>query len=220
MEKLFDNYWQFLAKREEFGAVPRPVLRWFRSEGLNPVEQAYFDFLQGSELILDYGAGDMALKRKFGKAGFAGRIETCDLSKDFKYDYGSLAEIEATGRKFDAILVLEVIEHMRLEEFSEFLPRILKLLKPRGKFILSTPNAHSLTGVWSADFTHIKSYPLPDLWAMLSLRGFDCQAYRVIMTPPRLGPRGWLRLQFNRALTNLLGADYATGVTLLCQKRE
>ncbi|MBI3534227.1 MAG: methyltransferase domain-containing protein [Deltaproteobacteria bacterium] len=224
MESLFDNYWEFLKKRTEFSSCTRPVLRWHFSEQLNELEMRYFNFLKNSKLVLDYGAGDQSLKRKFLKNNFIGQYKTCDISKNYQYDFQSLDAVIASGLKFDAVLLLEVIEHMSLQEFAVFLPKLLSILNPKGKLIISTPNAHSINAVWATDFTHVKSYPLPDLWAMLSLRGFKCQPFRVILTNSSNGVIAkiiaMIRLFIAKILTNLLGVDYATGVAMLCERQS
>ncbi len=218
MEKLFQNYWKFLQKRDEFGSVPRPVVRWFPGGRLNPIQKKYFDFVADSPTLLDFGAGDLSLKKKFLEAGFRGQYFTCDLADDYQYDFATLDAVVASGKKFDAIMALEVIEHIPLNEFRSFLPKLLGCLAPGGRLVVSTPNAHAITQLWAMDWTHVHSYPLPDLWAMLTLQGFECQAYRVLWTGERMSPGFWLGLQIKKVLTRLLGVDYAPGVALLCKK--
>jgi SAM-dependent methyltransferase len=217
--KLFTNYWEFIRKRNEFGSIKRPVLRWYPSSDLNQFQYKVFDFVKDSESLLDFGAGDLTLKNKFTKAGYKGQYFTCDVSTDFKYDFSSLEEIISKKKKFDAVLVLEVIEHLSLSEFEKFLPALISLLKPGGKLVISTPNPHSINSVWSTDLTHVKSYPHPDLWALFTLKGFECRPYRVIWTRKKwMGPVEKLKFEVSRVLTHFLGVDYAVGIALMCEK--
>ena len=223
MGKIFSNYWEFIAKRKEFGGVKRPVLYWYPpipGEKMNEVERVYFDFIKDVPCLLDFGAGDLSLKKRFEAAGFKGKWLTCDLSKEFNYDFTTIDEVIASGTKVDAVLVLEVIEHMTLPEFEDFVPKLKKILNPNGKIILSTPNATAVNAVWSGDYTHVKTYPLQDLWAIFSLIGFDCIPYRVVWTVARPTLWNWIELQINRVLTHFLGLDYANGVALLCKGRS
>jgi SAM-dependent methyltransferase len=218
--KLFTNYWEFIQKRNEFGSIKRPVVRWYPSSGLNQFQSKVFDFVKESPTVLDFGAGDLSLKGKFTKAGFRGKYFTCDVSKDFKYDFSSLEEIVQKKIKFDAILVLEVIEHLNLAEFEKFLPVLVSLVNPGGRLVISTPNAHSINSVWSTDLTHVKSYPHPDLWALFTLKGFDCRPYRVIWTRNKwMSPMEKVKYEIGKVLTHFLGVDYAVGIALMCEKK-
>src|SRR5664280_1871098 len=82
--------------------------------GLRRVEQAIFNHTKEANRLLDFGAGDNRVKRKFLAASFKGSYETLDVSDTEKHTYSSLSEV--TG-KFDAIFCLEVIEHMSLNDY-------------------------------------------------------------------------------------------------------
>lgn len=51
----------------------------------------------------------------------------------------TLAELDQQGEQFDAITLFEVIEH--LEDFAGLIEQSLRLLKPGGVIIISTPNS-------------------------------------------------------------------------------
>lgn len=51
----------------------------------------------------------------------------------------TLADLEQQGEQYDAVTMFEVIEH--LEDFAELIEQAIKLLKPMGVIILSTPNS-------------------------------------------------------------------------------
>ncbi len=218
---LFTNYWEFVKKRNEFRTLKRPVLKWYPSSDLNSFQKEIYQFTQNCSSILDFGAGDLSLKNKFLSAGFQGQYQTCDVSQDFQYDYSSLEEVVQKGKKFDALFILEVIEHLSLAEFERFLPLALSLLNSKGKLVLSTPNAQAINAVWSGDLTHVKSYPLGDLWAIFSLKGFDCKPYRVVWSQGKqMGVRERLKFEAARVITHLLGVDYAVGIALFCEKKS
>lgn len=219
MDSLYSNYWEFLEKRNAFGQIPRPVIRSYPSKELSPLDHLYFDYLGDRKLILDIGAGDAKLRDKFLANGFQGRYLTCDPAKNRKHDFASVEEALASGLKFDAILVLEVIEHLSLGEFNKFVKQVLELLQPNGKIVISTPNAQAINSTWAGDYTHIKTYPLPDLWAIFTLLGFDCKPYRVSITSETLTLRDRIRAFLAKVITNILGVDYAVGVVILGCRR-
>ena len=219
MSHLFSNYWEFQETRKKFGTISRPVLRWFPSEEFNDVEKLYFDYLKDCETILDIGAGDERLKKKFLAHGFKGQYLTCDPADNMKHDFKSLEEVSRSGRKFDAIVLLELIEHLPLDVFHQYIPEAVQLLNHSGRFILSTPNAQAINATWAGDYTHIKTYPLGDLWAIFTLLGFDCRPYRVQVTDAKITVVQRFRLFLAKMITHILGVDYATGVILMGRRK-
>ncbi|MBI4403378.1 MAG: class I SAM-dependent methyltransferase [Deltaproteobacteria bacterium] len=204
--------------RADFGKIPRPVVRWYPSEQFCDIEAIYYSFVKSASQLLDFGAGDLSLKKKFLDAGFQGNYFTCDVSRNYRYDFQSIDEVVNSGRIFDAVIVLEVIEHMTLDAFERFFPKLLSVIAPGGRLILSTSNAMHINGTWAGDITHVKTYPQADLWALLTLKGFNCVPYRIVWLPKHLNPLKYAKYQINRILTHLLGVDYAVGICLLCTK--
>ena len=60
-------------------------------------------------------------------ASFKGRYETLDMSAEDEHEYSSISQV--TGH-FDAILCLEVIEHMSLNDYVDLMDEFGKLLRP------------------------------------------------------------------------------------------
>jgi len=54
------------------------------------------------------------------------------------YIHGAAEDLVAQGKKFDAVLALEIIEHVNNP--SDFVALCAQLVKPNGKVIFSTPN--------------------------------------------------------------------------------
>src|SRR3970040_3132468 len=150
MKKLLDNYWKHLETRKTTGNIGRPVLRWFPSEAFkfNEVESTLFQRFKECKHILDIGAGDNTLKKKFIKYGFQGKYETFDVSREFEHDYYVLKDIK---ERYDGIIVLEVIEHLDLEEFFNLLEKIDNIILPSGIFAISTPNPACISSMWARD---------------------------------------------------------------------
>lgn len=111
--------------------------------------------LEGKSRILDYGAGKGFLAEELLKRGF--KVSCFDLSEettrvlDSKFNsrpnyLGSFTakDIEANSGSFDAVLLIEVIEHLEDDARKVVLGDIFNLLKPGGIVIISTPNNENL----------------------------------------------------------------------------
>ena len=81
----YATYWE--RKRLLSGPVPTfPLRRWWATDGLCDVEQAYWDAIRPAARLLDVGAGDLRVMKKFRAAGFAGEYHTQDIGAEFAYD--------------------------------------------------------------------------------------------------------------------------------------
>jgi SAM-dependent methyltransferase len=178
------------------------------------MEQAIYGQTKQANRLLDYGAGDKRLKGKFLAAGFKGRYETLDLSAEDKHEYSSISEIKG---KFDAILCLEVIEHMSLNDYVDLMDEFGKLLEPGGSLVIGTPNPLCVVPMWAGDPGHVQQYPIADLAADFVVRGYEVKAFRV-----RYGawPKGLPALRFfvMRVLCYFLSVDYAHGIVVIGKK--
>ena len=218
MEELrghYQEYWRRLQLREQAQGWRAPCLSWYHGPGLNPVERLIFDRVRHAKRLLDFGAGDLRLKRKMLDAGFAGRYETLDLSPEFPHEYRDLSQV--AGR-FEAVLCLEVIEHLPLSAFEDVVGRLCELLEPGGVLVLSTPNPLCVVPMWARDSGHIQQYPLADLVAYFLSRDFTVDPFRVRLVPARPSPAQRVRLFTQRVLCYLLGVDYADGLLVVGTK--
>jgi SAM-dependent methyltransferase len=210
-------YWDFMKYRGEYGARRIPIVRWWHDEKeLNEVERTILDAIRDCEVVLDVGAGDLRVKRKLEAHGVGARYLTLDFSRHHDYDFRDLDDVPADS--CDAVLLLEVVEHLTLAEFWPFLGQVLEKLRPAGRLIVSTPNAGYVEGIWAGDITHVHAYPIVDLAAVLRCYGFDSELYRVAWLSPSAGPRERIRYFVRRVLTNLLQVDHARGVLLVARR--
>ena len=212
----YRHYWRRMQFREQAQRYRAPCLRWFHSERLNPAERVIFERVRAAARLLDFGAGDLRLKRKFTEAGFPGRYETLDISEEFPHEYTDLGQVRGP---FGAILCLEVIEHLPLTAFESVIGRLCELLEPGGVLVLSTPNPLCIVPMWSRDSGHIQQYPLHDLIADLLARGLSVDPYRVRFVPARPSLAQRARLLSQRALCYLLAVDYADGLLVIGTRR-
>ena len=123
-----------------------------------------------SALGLDLAPGQIAYAREhYRREGLEFRAE--DVTK--------LDETE----RFDAVVSIEVIEHLSASETSSFLRRIFGVLEPGGWVVLTTPNYRSLwpllervvSRLGPVDYRaqHINRFTLDRLERELALAGFE-----------------------------------------------
>jgi methyltransferase family protein len=215
VDKWYRNYWaRHQARDVMYQTLRAPCLSCENCEGLNEMEQAIFNHTKSANRLLDFGAGDKRLKCKFLKAGFKGRYETLDMSAEDQHEYSSISQVTGV---VDAILCLEVIEHMSLNDYVDLMDEFGKRLAPGGTLVIGTPNPLCVVPMWAGDPGHVQQYPIADLAADFVVRGYNVEAFRV-----RYGawPKGlpWLRFMAMRVLCYLLSVDYAHGIVVVGKK--
>ena len=212
----YRTYWQ----RKEMlrrGHPASTLKRWWQTDGLCDIEQVYFDAVRGAKNLLDVGAGDLRIMRKFQRAGFAGEYHTQDVGAEGTHTYGDLSEVRRT---YDAVVCLDVVEHLALADGLSLIDKMLALLAPNGVFVLQTANPAYLPDPRSWDMTHVHLYSLHDLHAYLSCEGLDVRGYRFEMLDRERESalRGLKRRVTAYVKTNILGCDHAAGIALIAQK--
>ena len=204
--------------RAEFNAIRRiPKKKWYWSNELNEIEKIYFRELAATASILDIGSGSNALKDKFLRAGYRGIYHTLDLSREFQHEYYRLEDVQD---RYNGIVLLEVIEHLALNEFWKLLEFVETHLTSPGKVVLSTPHARSIVPVGSWDMTHVQQYPLHDLYTLFRSRGFTVRCYRILCQDRNLGLLKRIRTLVKRVLCFFLGVDYVDGVALIITREN
>ena len=212
------SYWKYWERKQlQMQGMPHfPVLRWWASAGLAEIEAYFWEQAKSAGSILDIGAGDLRLKNKFIKAGFKGAYHTADVGSEYQHDYGNLDKV---SRTYDAVLCIDVLEHLPLAEALRYLHRMESLLNPGGIMILQTANARCVRHPSSWDMTHLHAFNLPDLWAYARAMGMEAEGRRVVFAPKRRSPWGWLHFLVTSFLvTRFLGLDYADNIVLVARK--
>lgn len=110
--------------------------------------------------ILEIGSGLGYLTYSLNKAGYDAK--GIDISEDAVakankrygnyFEYKNLFTITEEVEKYDCVIMTEVIEHV--ESPILFIEAALKLLKPEGKLIVTTPNKSATESgtIWHSDF--------------------------------------------------------------------
>lgn len=193
-----------------------PVKRWWDTEGFCEAERIFFEAVRGTASLLDVGTGDLRVMKKFRAAGYQGRYETLDAGTEYRYTFNSLQEVKTP---YEAILCLDVIEHLPLHEGLKLIMDLIGLLCPGGTLVLQTPNARCIHNPLSWDMTHVHIYNLNDLWAYFVSLGMTTHGYRVLFAPPRFTAVQYLRYAFGAYLIGrVLHADYAHNILVIAQK--
>ena len=216
-DPAYETYW----KRKELlrkGAPRFPVRRWWETEELCDIERVYLDAIRGASSLLDVGAGDLRIMRKFQRAGYRGEYHTQDVGAEGAYTYRDLGGIT---RRYGAILCLDVIEHLPLGEGLKLIRKTISLLEPGGALVIQTPNAAYIPDPRSWDMTHLHTYNAGDLWAYLKCEGLDAEVYRVAIGPgPSPGPLVSARLAITAYVKRkILGCDHANNIAAVARKR-
>lgn|SRR5258708_10128667 len=215
MSLAYQRYWQrktLLAKE-----TPHfPVRRWWEDEELCEIEHLYLNAISRSSSLLDVGAGDLRIREKFKKAGYAGEYHTQDISDEYPHTYRTL---DGINRMYEAVLCLDVLEHLSLDAGLELIDKMVALLTSNGVLVLQTANARCANNPLSWDMTHLHLYNIYDLWAYLTAAGLQVHGYRILFAARTWSPIHHVRSLVSRVVaTQYLGMDYAHNICLIARR--
>jgi SAM-dependent methyltransferase len=168
--------------QEEADTDPFTFERYRRFGGLLP---------PGSIAVLDVGChngrGGAALKEVAPKARLYGidivpeRVAGIPAGLYEEVHVGFLRSCDPPPEGFDAVLMGEVIEHVPWSEWDELLNDVIRVLRPGGLLLLTTPNPHYILLKWrSANSVlggaHVSVHCARSLSQYLTYRGFDVRS--------------------------------------------
>src|SRR5579885_2818701 len=134
----------------------------------------------GVKSVLDIGVGhgwieELIVKRHIDLYGndISDRAIK-NIKKRFagSFSVQSLYNLQYEKEFFDAIFLLEVLEHIPPSKTFKVLKKIWSLLKARGYFILSVPMNEGLEFMSDNPNGHVRLYTIPLICAELNLAGF------------------------------------------------
>lgn len=160
--------------------------------------------------LLDIGAGTKFLENFCLEKNII--YKSMDINTSIYYDYYSMDEI---NENFNIILLLDVIEHLSLQEGFSLLLKCYKILLNKGKIIITIPNIYHPNAIFS-DCTHKTFYSWYDLAALVSIAGFkNLKIYRV-SSKTKITHKvfSFLLMPFLR----FLNIDYASGILIIGEK--
>lgn len=210
-------YWRLLELRPTFPGAPLIRIRpdWREDKPPSgPAAQLFRRHLTGARTMLDVGAGDRLWEPVLASLAPTARYFTADIDPLHRHDFADFLEVDRT---FDAILMLELLEHLPLELGLQFLNHAVKLLEPGGALVIGTPNPAHAHQVWSADLSHIRPWPAHDLWAVCCVAGLtNVEVYRQMLRTPRRQFLAPLEI----GLSRLLNLDPAYGLLVFAHKQH
>lgn len=129
------------------GGVPRPIT--FQTDIYDKVLALLRE--RPGDRVLDLGAGEGFLCRILKDEGMA--VEACDfLAESFRCPDIPFTKADLNhplpypDEAFDCVVSVEVIEH--IENHFTFVRELLRVTRPGGRVILTTPNTCSLSSRW------------------------------------------------------------------------
>jgi SAM-dependent methyltransferase len=169
--------------------------------------------LRSGMCILDVGAGQRGMEEKIVKKHDGVIYKSMDIDRRLLHDYYALDEVD---EQFDLILLLDVIEHLELDDGVKMLKRINELLVEGGKLIINIPNIFNPSRFW-LDATHKVAYSYEELGGILLSQGFD--VLEIYRTYNDSFPKYFLRLTLFYPLHRILNVDFAKSIIILAQKK-
>ncbi len=211
---VYLNYW----KRKQLSRQP-PIFdvrrHWWDTDDLSDAEEVIFSAIKNARHVLDVGAGDMRFMRLIRQRGFTGAYDTQDIGAEYPYTYSDLSEVDRT---YDAVICLDVLEHLDLQSGIAFLHRLLSLVNARGSLAIQTPNANYHRHPLSWDMTHIHVYNPVDLWTYLTALGTETVVYRVMFGHPPFGIKRRLHERLRAWLASELHLDHCANLVAIVRK--
>jgi SAM-dependent methyltransferase len=201
--------------RPKFPGGPLIQIRpdWREQEPpVGPAAALFKRHLAGVDSLLDVGAGDRYWETVLRRMHINLHYRSVDPDRRHPHEFSDFLKVTET---FDAILMLELLEHLRLDVGLAFLKHGVKCLNPGGVLVIGTPNPRHAHQVWSADVTHIRPWPAHDLWSICQVVGLkDVEIYRQMLVTPKRRLVAPMQL----ALSRLLDLDPAYGLLLFAHK--
>jgi 2-polyprenyl-3-methyl-5-hydroxy-6-metoxy-1,4-benzoquinol methylase len=220
---LFDNY------------TSTQDLSFVDSEEMTEWSGKYFDHYmlpllpkKKTASILEIGCGWGKYLSHLKKSGYK-NAEGIDISpeqiayarKQLKLKNVTLADglkfLKTSKKKYDAIYMIDVLEHLDLEDSIEIGKLIYKSLNKNGVFFFQVPNGVSLmTPIRYADITHTRAYSDYMCTQYMKLAGFDT-ASNYALPPMPHGLKSMARSILWNTLVNPLIKGYmmiANGTTM------
>lgn len=144
--EMVKNFWDYESRFPD---------NYFTYKRATEIVRKISPYLNSGAQVLDYGCGPGYLIDKLIKAGvesaaldFSDKTIT-DVANRFAAEPAFLGaytpdSLRDSGRRFDAVTVIEVVEHLYDEQLLQLFNSLRAALKPGGIAIFSTPNEEDL----------------------------------------------------------------------------
>lgn len=195
----------------------------------------FVDSLPVEAVILDAGCGEGVLVEEFLAKGR--RIKGIDLNySSTLVSRGDVLSLPYDDSVFDAVLLLDVLEHLSYDDQPRALQQIRRVLRPEGHLFLSIPNTAHLNGRFRLFFkgrldrtdvesNHPGERPLKENINLLLSNGFDVVSTKgITLTVPflyhRVIARHAKRFRWLHDLLNVFALPSVAMINLIiCRSR-
>ena len=162
--------------------------------------------------VLDVGAGTGALREALARHAPGARYVGLDPDPGTPHDLRALTQVT---EPVDVAAVLEVIEHLTLDDGLALLRAVRAQLVPGGACVVSTP-AIQTPGRFLRDATHQTPYAHDELAGVCTLAGFTVERLVRTWNAPALARafRLWIAAPVHR----YLGVDFAHSVCAVARR--
>ncbi len=210
------RYWEIVGHRASYARprVETSAAAWRRDEPPSgPWATHVAAALRSSRTILDVGAGDRAWEGLLRRMGVTAAYRSCDTETAHVHEE---REFLAVREPVDAVLMLDLLEHLDADTGVAFVEHACGLLGPGGVLLLSTPNPAHPTSYQASDFTHVRPWPAADLRGLCVGVGFDrVDVHRIQHVVSRAHAA---RAPLQRALARVLGVDPADHLLVVARR--
>ena len=154
--KLADDWWNEEGSMSFLHSMSKIRTRYIKESVIHNLKISKKKHLLEGVEILDIGCGGGIASEPLARMG--GKLTSIDESKelihiakvhakamhlDIKYKHSNIEEILKTKKKYDVVVALELLEHVK--NVSYFCKMLSKLIKPNGLIIISTINRSILS---------------------------------------------------------------------------
>jgi SAM-dependent methyltransferase len=169
-------------------------------------------YLKEGEAVLEIGAHDRELGSRIKKYYPRILYKSLDIDPSYQHDYTSLDEVK---EEFDMVLLFEVIEHLDWESGREMVARIVDILRPGGRVILTTPNIYTPGQYWK-DVSHRTPYHHEELGGLFLSQRFESIEIFRLFNAPLL--KYVMKVYLFSPVFHFLGIDFTKSILLVARK--
>ncbi len=161
--------------------------------------------------VLDVGAHDRRIENWLREQQSQVTYHSLDVDRSLPHDFYAFEDVAGP---YDLVTILDVVEHVPPEVVHQMMADSLRVLRPGGKVIITTPNVTHPVRLWR-DCTHVTAMHHAELGGFIVAAGFiNPRLYRI----REMGWRDWLLYPFVWPTLKLLEIDFAFGIALTADK--
>lgn len=160
-----------------------------RTFAFDMVHYVFAERLVQNKVVLDAATGKGYGAYHLAKVGKARKVVGVDLDEsalsyaqavhrvvNLRFERGDVTSMRFGPASFDVVVSFETLEHICPARTRQFIGEVVRVLKPGGVFVISTPNRPVYSGI-SHTHGHINEMDYAELRDLLSAYFADCNFY-------------------------------------------